>query len=79
VNEDHFSINVARRVKPDTAEFGPYHQHVMRITVPATKTKKEAIEVYDGVCERYPEPEFKVTLTQNVYRGRTVACSSGGK
>ena len=66
--EDHYAINVARRVKPDTEPFGPYHEHLFKVTMPASNTKAEALAVFQDMCKRYPEPEFNVMLSHTVVR-----------
>jgi hypothetical protein len=76
--EDYYSINVAVRIAPESKPFGPYHEHMMKITIPAGRTKREAVEIYNDVCSRYPEPVYKVTLSENVYRTSVVRESSGG-
>jgi hypothetical protein len=70
--EDHYSVNIARRIRPETERFGPYHEHMFRVTVPASNTKAEALEVYEGLCARYPEPAFNVTLSHTVVRSTAV-------
>jgi len=74
--EDHFVINVARRIGADRLA-GPYHQHHMSIELQrsAVSNRREAIERLAEVCKNYPEPEFRCTLTQVVCRGILVADS----
>lgn len=66
--EDHYSINVARRIKPESSPFGPYHSHMFKVTMPASNTKAEALSIYNDLCAKYPEPEFNVMLSQTVVR-----------
>lgn len=75
--EDHFSINVARRVKPDTARFGPYHEHLFRATMPASNTKVEALAVFEDLSRKFPEPDFRVSLSRTIVRSTTVKESGG--
>lgn len=62
-----YSVNIARRVKPDTEPFGPYHTHHLKVLLPAT-TKREALELYDELHAKYPEPEYQLMLMQDVKR-----------
>lgn len=64
---DYYSINVARRIKPDSAPFGPYHTHHFKAVLPAT-TKREALEAYDEMVQKFPEPDFQVMLMHTVER-----------
>lgn len=75
--EDHFVINVARRIGHVDKKFGPYHQHYMSIELQrsAVTNRREAIERLAEVCRNYPEPEYRCTLTQVVCRGILVADS----
>lgn len=66
---DHYTINVARRIAPDTKPFGPYHTHVMKMELPHGCTKQEATEIFTDACARYPEPNFKLSMTEWVCRG----------
>jgi hypothetical protein len=76
--EDHFIINVAKRVKADSERFGPYHQHHMAIELRAgaASTRGEALEKFAEVCDKYPEPEYRCSLMQVVCRGVPLAESS---
>lgn len=76
--EDHFIINVARRVKPDVEAFGPYHEHHLSVELhrAAAATRSQAQEKFAEVCVHYPEPEYRCTLTQVVCRGVLLAESS---
>lgn len=78
--EDHFVINVAKRIRPDGQSFGPYHEHYMAVELraPAASTRGEAIGKFTELCKHYPEPDFKCTLTQVVCRGVLLA-ESGTK
>jgi hypothetical protein len=73
---DHFIINVARRVKPNTEAFGPYHEHHMRVEIPAGTTKGEARDRFKELAAKYPEPDFQVALSQVVVRVALVRATS---
>lgn len=76
--EDHFVINIAKRVNPDTKRFGPYHQHHMAVELRpgSASTRGEALEKFAEVCKHYPEPEYRCSLMQVVCRGVPLAESS---
>lgn len=76
--EDHFVINVARRIQPDTMPFGPYHEHHLAIELrrPAAGTRSEAQTTFEEVCRHYPEPDYHCTLMQVVCRGIPLADSA---
>lgn len=75
--EDHFVVNVAKRIGSGDRALGPYHQHYMSIELnrPAVSNRREAIDRFAEVCRNYPEPAYSCTLTQVVCRGIFV-CNS---
>lgn len=79
--EDHFVINVARRIQPETKPYGPYHEHYLAVELrsPAASTRSEAKVKFDEICVHYPEPQYRCTLTQVVCRGVPLAESSLSK
>lgn len=76
--EDHFIINVAKRIQAETADFGPYHEHHLAVELhrAAAATRSQAMERFEEVCKHYPEPEFRCTLTQVVCSGVLLSDSS---
>lgn len=75
--EDHYSLNIARRIKPDSAPFGPYYTHHFKVVLPGRVTKREALEVYDELVQKYPEPDFQVMLMHTVVRTTFVKGRTG--
>lgn len=73
--EDHYIINVSKRIRSADNAFGPYHQHYLAVELrqPAAGTRSEAIGKFDEVCRHYPEPEYRCTLMQVVCRGVPLA------
>lgn len=76
--EDHFVINVARRIAPDDQKFGPYHQHYLAVELrhPAASTRGEAQIKFEEICKHYPEPEYRCSLMQVICRGVPLSESS---
>lgn len=73
---DHFIINVARRVRPATEPFGPFHEHHFSVELPVGRTRLQAVEVFVELMGKYPEPDYHVSLTSVVCRGSQLRASS---
>ena len=74
---DHYTINVAKRIRHDTEPFGPYHTHYLTVQIHFSTPKAAAREIYADVCQRFPEPEFRCELYEQVERTKMVVSSGG--
>lgn len=63
--QDHYSINIARR-RGQTDNYFHHARMVVTVLEPVAKA------ILADTRERYPSPEFKVTMTHWTYRGRFI-------
>lgn len=69
MDQDHFRINVARYAGKGYAG-APRYTHLFATEIPGP-TEDKAVEVFKELEQRFPAPEFEVTVTEWRYRGFT--------